>query len=352
MENTEVQHLQQLLFRRIKENLPCHLSLAEEVASILQISTDSAYRRIRAEKTISLAEARILCLHFRISVDQLFFNNTESILFSGSAHAGIQQLTFDLFLNAVLNQLQYLNSFEEREFTIMPKDISFFYLFYFKELAAFKLFFWMKTLLQCPLYSECLYTMEHYTELMQQTGEKIVREYNMLPSQEIWHKDNLRTTVRQIEYYKDAKMFGSAQEIVNLYDCLEKLVNHVERQAEHGYKFPACDGEAARPGAPLKLFLNEYVLGDNSSLAVLNNKLKIVYLNYSVLNSIRTTDANFVGYFEQCLQNHLRKSVLVSRVGEKERAVFFYDMRKEIQERRDAAGDYRPNGNRMARVSR
>jgi len=346
MEDTDGQNSQLLLFRRIKENLPQHLSLAEETASILNISTDSAYRRIRGEKGISFEEARTLCLHFRISADQLFFKDNGTILFSGATFAGIHELTFDLFLKGVLKELQYFNSFDHKEITHMPKDITFFYFFYFKELAAFKLFFWMKTFLQCSLYTESLYTMEHYTESMQQIWGKIISEYNKLPSREIWNKENLHTTIRQIEYYKDARMFTSAQEIITLYDCLEKLINHIERQAEHGQKFLITESQPAADGGRLSLFLNEYVLGDNSNLAVLNNNLKIAYLNYSLLNSIRTTDIAFVEYFEKCIVNHIRKSVLVSMVGEKERAVFFYEMRKKIKDRKEAAADYHPGEKR------
>lgn len=42
--------LQQHFFDHIKERLPTHLSLVDEVAELLSISNDSAYRRIRGEK--------------------------------------------------------------------------------------------------------------------------------------------------------------------------------------------------------------------------------------------------------------------------------------------------------------
>src|SRR5436190_24357611 len=68
--------LQQFFFQHIKSKLPPHLSFVDEVAEHLNISTDSAYRRIRGEKPISLEEVQKLCSHFRISLDHLL--NVES----------------------------------------------------------------------------------------------------------------------------------------------------------------------------------------------------------------------------------------------------------------------------------
>jgi len=53
------------LFRHIRELLPGHVSLADEIAGILDISTDSAYRRIRGEKPISLEELQKLSSRLR-----------------------------------------------------------------------------------------------------------------------------------------------------------------------------------------------------------------------------------------------------------------------------------------------
>ncbi len=50
----ETIELQQQLFQHLKENLPAHLSLVDELCSLLNLSADSVYRRIRGEKPITL----------------------------------------------------------------------------------------------------------------------------------------------------------------------------------------------------------------------------------------------------------------------------------------------------------
>ena len=49
-------HIQNLFLERLKSRLRPGVGLAEELAGILDISIDSAYRRIRGEKTLTLAE--------------------------------------------------------------------------------------------------------------------------------------------------------------------------------------------------------------------------------------------------------------------------------------------------------
>ena len=72
---------QEFLFQRIKELLPPHASLVDTVAEILHISSDSSYRRIRGETPVVLDEARELCQHFKLSLDQILNVKSGATLF-------------------------------------------------------------------------------------------------------------------------------------------------------------------------------------------------------------------------------------------------------------------------------
>ena len=53
--------IQQALFQQVKDQLPGHLSFVDEISDLLEISNDSAYRRIRGEKELSLKETQKVC---------------------------------------------------------------------------------------------------------------------------------------------------------------------------------------------------------------------------------------------------------------------------------------------------
>ncbi len=323
--------VQQLFFQHVKNNLPSHLSLVDEIAELLNISNDSAYRRIRGEKPISFDEIRTLCTHFKISLDQLFHLDTDTIIFSGKS-INNKDFSFDLYLQNILKQLIHMNSFDHREVLFLSKDIPIFHHFNFPELAAFKSFFWMKTILQYPSYSKSLFIADDFKESLKQTCGKIIDEYNKIPSQEIWNIESINSTIRQIEYYKDTKVFASAQDIIKVYDCLQKTVDHIENQAELGYKFSLTEKQPIKRG-DFKFYINEFILGDNTYLVTLNDS-RIVFVNHSVLNTITTKDVFFREHIYEHFQNIIRKSTQISGVGEKERSRFFNALRDKIENSR------------------
>ena len=72
---------QVMLFTHIRSKLPGHLSLVDEVAEILNISNDSAYRRIRGEKPLGLDEIQVLCNKYQVSLDQLLHIKSKAVIF-------------------------------------------------------------------------------------------------------------------------------------------------------------------------------------------------------------------------------------------------------------------------------
>jgi transcriptional regulator with XRE-family HTH domain len=73
--------IQKALFDRIRELLPSSTSFVHEIADLLGISYDSAYRRIRGEKTLSMEELYKISNKYRISLDALFGVQANSIIF-------------------------------------------------------------------------------------------------------------------------------------------------------------------------------------------------------------------------------------------------------------------------------
>jgi hypothetical protein len=106
------------------------------------------------------------------------------------------------------------------------------------------------------------------------------------------------------------------------------MIDHIEKQAEAGCKF-SVNSKATPASQPYRFYVNEFIIGDNCNLAILNN-MKVVYINHSVLNIIMTKDPVFAEYIYQHAQNIIRRSTLMSYVGEKERRKFFNGMHDSI----------------------
>src|SRR6185503_15552827 len=63
--------VQSLFFEQIRKRLSPHVSFVDELAELLDISRDSAYRRMRGETVLSLDEVKKLSVRFKISVDSI-----------------------------------------------------------------------------------------------------------------------------------------------------------------------------------------------------------------------------------------------------------------------------------------
>jgi hypothetical protein len=194
----------------------------------------------------------------------------------------------------------------------------------FPELAAFKFFVWMKTLLQFPEYVSEKFSLEKIEESFLERAKKIATLSCQVPITEILNVENIQITLRQIEYYKDTGLFASRSELDLIYNRLEEMVSHMERVCAAGREFLPGQ-KVLLTHSSLKMYVNDFVLGDNSFVAILNGN-KMCFINHNIINVISTQDKEFCNYSYNFIQNIIRKSTQISEVGERERVMFFqYD---------------------------
>lgn len=315
-------------FQHIKSILPDHISFVDEIAGLLDISNDSAYRRIRGEKHISLDEMQKLASHFKISIDQFLHLQSDSYIFSGDL-AGPGKQVFERWMESVLKQLTIISSFSHRHLYYLAKDIPIMDQFMIPELLAFKSFLWRRSILQYDDLRGLKFSLKDAVPGHQEMAKKIVDVYLKVPTTEIWNLESINSTIRQIEFYREANMFETEDEVKKVYLGLLRLLNHLEQQAETGLKFRPGDSPATGT-SEYQLFWNDLVTADNTLLAELDLK-KITFLNHSVINFIHTTDIKFNSFMHDNMQNLVKRSTQLSKVGEKERYRFFNRLRDKMK---------------------
>ena len=322
---------QEFLFQRIKELLPPHISLVDAVAEVLHISSDSAYRRIRGETPVVLDEVKELCLHYKISLDQLLDVRSGSVLFQ-NVRINVHNYSYETYLADLLKQVDYVNSFIQKEIIYRTKDIPIFHNFYFRPLIAFRYFFWMKSIIQKPEFANREFELNCISPEIEELSKALVREYTKVPSVEIWNTECINSVITQIEFYKDSGHFSSSADIKTVYESLEQTFLHLKNQAEYGCKFMPDENPDTKKNN-FKFFYNRVVLGDNTIMAV-TGRVKTAFLNYDVLNYMMTRDESFCEPCYQDLQNLMKKSTLISQTSEKQRNIFFGIMLAKIEDRK------------------
>ena len=327
----EATNVQVSFFQHIRSRLAPHISLVDEVAEILHISTDSAYRRIRAEKAISFEELQKLCSHFNISLDQFLHLQSDSFIFSGRI-TNNSDFRFENWLQTVARHLEAILAHQPNHLFYLAKEVPFFYYFMIPEIAAFKSFFFMKSILYYEDWKTTKFSVKkdysHYHDIW----STISNLFAAIPSTEIWSIENITSTIHQIEFYRVTGALESDEDAICLLDKLIELIDHIELQAEYGVKLRHGQ-KPATSNIAYKMFSNELIMGDNMQLVQLGNT-QLTYINHSVINFIVTHDLAFNTYMKKTMEVIAQKSTPISEVNEKDRILFFNRIRAKLKNAR------------------
>ncbi|MCX6316919.1 MAG: helix-turn-helix domain-containing protein [Bacteroidetes bacterium] len=319
---------QQRLFGYLKNHLPAHLSLADELCQLLNISADSAYRRIRGEKPVTLFELKKICDHFQVSLDQVLQLESDTVVFRASdLHKN--SFPFKEIIENLYEQVRWFNSFKEKHILYLCKDMPIWHFFHFPELAAFKTFFWAKTIHNDPAFSSRNFSLKEFDAAAYfQTGQQLIREYNEVSSVEIWNQESINSTVSQLGFYKEAGIFSDKKEMGLVIDSFIQTLEHLQLQAEKGQKFMHGDNDLLYK-APVQFYINEVVIGSNTILTRLDGQT-VSFIPYNVFSFLSTRDQLFGDSIEKSIGIIQSRSTLISKTGEKERNKFFHTMKDRV----------------------
>jgi hypothetical protein len=325
----ESSSIQQLLFQQIKQNLPANLSMVHEISELLGLSYDSAYRRIRGEKELSLDELAKLCTRFSISLDALMGMRANHVVFLNH-QLDPEKFHIKQWLTVIREDIKRIHQAHEKEIIYAAKDPPIFHYFHFPEIAAFKFFFWEKTIFHFPELEGKRLRLDDIDPEIIELGNGILRSAVKIPTIEIWNEDTFRIFLRQIEYYWISGYFSRKDDVFNLIDKLDKWLRHIRKEAEYGFKF-LLDDTAEGIENSFMLYENEVVLNDNSIHVKLDNA-SIVYLTYNVICLLITREPSFCQSVERHMRSLIKKSNLISLTGSKERNRFFNKLLYNIEQ--------------------
>lgn len=329
----DIQKAQQQFFQQIKSRLPQHVALVDEVEEVLSISSDSAYRRIRGEKELSFGEMYKLSRHFGISADEALQTATSSEI--SFRYSPLNPDTFGLkdYIKLAYETVKKLSDAPGREMIYAAKDIPLFHFFHSDELGAFKAFVWQKTLLNFPEFEDRHFSFADADKELLSIGRRLLQLYDRIPSTELWNVETLNSTLRQIEFYAEAKYFTEPSDALLLLDKVDAYIDHLKKEAELGQKFE-MDREPDDSSASFKMYNNEIILSDNMVL-VMTDDWKITFLTHNAINFLSTSNHYFNDTTYAWFSNLIRKSSLISTVSEKHRNQFFSALKQNVKRSRE-----------------
>jgi hypothetical protein len=321
---------QSRLFGELRSALPHSASMVDELCDLLKLSTNSVYRRINGEIRLTIDELELISNFFRLSLDSLCRGDTNSVTFDFSPMAN--EKNFGNYILSIIHDLETIRKHEKGMVFYAAEDIPLFYNFFNPVLAAFKIFYWERSVMNVPELQNLKFNPLRVGEEILSIGKKLYLAYAAVPSIELWTEMTPMSLFKQIEFYWESGLFESREDALALCDAVMELFALLKKSASAGCKF---DLEQKKAGGEdsYQLYLSDVEIGHNCILTDMAGN-KTVYLAFNTFNKLSTRHWSYCNDTELWLKNLKGKSNPISGVSEKKRSQFFIHLEDGVENTR------------------
>lgn len=318
--------IQLTFLNKVKASLPQHISFVEELSELLNTSTDSAYRRLRGDTLLGIDEIAKICGHFKVSFNNQEHDDHATVQFN-YFKLGNSEEQFKKWLTAMLSDVKQIKSVQGSRILYAADDVPIWHHFHDEQLTSFKIFYWLKSIVNAPRFTALKYHQSHIDSSYIELAKQMLLNYNQVQSTEIWSEDTLNSTLKQVEYYWESGFFESQSIALEICDAIERTIEVLMTKCENESKLDSSSGEIVKN---FQMYQSEIMIGNNSILVYMG-ETKVSYLSNNTFNMIHTMSPAFVEENESWIYNLTKKSILISGVSEKHRNKFFNIMFQKIE---------------------
>ena len=326
MGNINRREIQQFFLEKVKQVIPESVSFADELAETLGVSTDSAYRRLRGETMLTIDEMSILCNKYKVTFDSVLPETPRaSFIYSNLRN---RDDLYDFF-KRIYEQAKGVVNLPKKHFTYAAIDLPIFHFYRFPELLGFKVFYWLKAVINEPIIQNEKFDAGQLDHRFTEIGQKIADYYLLIPSTEIWNNSTINGVLQQIEFFWDSGSFKSKDDALILCSQLLELMQTLEKQAATSLKLPDKKEQGGENN--FTLYLSDIVIGNNCLIAQ-RGDIQSAYISVHTFNIMEILSEQFSLDTKNWIDNIIRKSTLISGVAEKQRYQFFKQASLKIEQ--------------------
>jgi len=313
------------LFEMVKYKISNQLRLVDEIGELLDLSKESAYRRIRGEKLLSFAEWKKICENYHLSIDGIInYKSDKGVLFQ---YSPVDISNIDSYVACLKRLLDFMeviaSSNDEKKLVFSALDIPFYHFCNDPDLAFFKLFLWNDTLNSRATSFEKFRDNLPQNEILD-IYEQIYHAYVRIPSVEVWTEQTIDIFLREFVFYFETVRFENKDTALFLLNKFLTLIESLKNYADLGYKDQNRE-------IPFWLYSCSVDLENSFMLTRNGNKIHCV-LNLYAISRIFTDNDSLCSETGKWIDSLISKSILISGDGAfKERLKFFYAVIKKVE---------------------
>jgi len=304
----------------IRKNIPNHLSAIEELAVLLGINYDAAYRRINGKVPLTLEEAIIISKKYNISLNDLFAVGVPNSYVVRESNPIITLNDINTYLENVYNEFKPLAHREDASLLFAAREIPMFYFFLDPILIKFKFYIWFYVLNVTSIKKRTSFNDFILTTKMIENAKKVGEIYPTVNMTEIWSYGALNNVLQQLLYFYKIRQISTldAEIIINaIYSELKNIEEYTLNNKHSTRKF--------------QLYNNDIIMNNNAMIATFKGEKKFFY-PYTLLKFFAITDKKACEEQESYLLEQLRYCTNISNTSVKEHTSFFNHKYDKIEQ--------------------
>ena len=326
LKRMDVQNTDKQLLKALKNKCNKNISFIDEVASVLDINYDAAYRRVNCKIKISLDDAIKLSKHFNVSLIELYnYDEQDKFIISKTKEINTAEDLKNYF-NRLSKNLSLLKDHKNSSVLYCAKDLPIYYTLKNNLLSKFKLYVWLYILNN---NSENKYiSFEKFTipSSLLIASQNAGKAYNNIKITEIWNYGIINSIVNQISYFYETKLLNYTN-AMRICDDLMETINKIEKEVHLGQR-----SDSSR--TTFNLYHNELLLLNNNVLLKTKDQ-KTLISPYSLLRYYLIEDQKTCDKFETFMNEQIGFSKLISETSIKETMLFFKPKKDRIIKLKD-----------------
>ena len=321
--------MQKTFVNYLKAQQLSNTSFVEEVATILDIGYDAAYRRINLKTSLSLEEGIKLAKYFRVSLNKLFEVGSQDAILIEKSPRIINETHLESYFSKSIDNVSSLTKLKSASITYSAKDIPLFYTLKDSFITRYKIFVWLKFTNQEMTKNKISFDnfIETIPPSLLEKAFELGEIYNSINFVEFWNDNTINGTIQQIIYYYESQLL-SKELALKICDDLEEIVHHVEKQTIQQSIINS------KNNATYKLYKSDLLTMSNIIMVKTTHK-KVFFVPYTVLEYLKVEHQDTCDIMEDFFERQMTNSKLLVHSGEKDRTLFFNRMHKKINKLRE-----------------
>ncbi len=322
---TEKLNYQEKFVSKLKSIVASNLNLAEELADLLNISNDSVYRRLRGQSAFTIDEVGKISEKYDLPMESIFSTSKEHVSFNFNPLYA-QTNNFFTYMRWYADYLTSLAGVPGTRIIYAADDVPVLRHFNFPNLAAFKAFYWSKAVLNINYLPNDKFKLNAIPPELVELNKKTALAYAKLDCTEIWTNETITSTLKQVQYYWECNFFESNADVLLIINEIRQMIHQMNKECEDN------ENENRQRIGHFMLYNSDVMIGNNCVLVEPGNPQhsKRVFLGYNTFNTLSTTDNAFIDETSAWMNNLLKKSILLTGSGEKQRSIFFRKMLEKL----------------------